>query len=128
MVPGEVAHRGPVADVPSAKLLGERRLHGAPVLAVGFAVGVEGERRSLLVALCLRVVGRHHGAAVGGASDPAPLVEPQTLVARAEGAIIVETSRVVIANRGVLLVEVVARRREAEATVSVDRGQYGREC
>ena len=58
------------------KPLGERGLHRCPVLAVGFAVGVVGKLRALLVTLRFRVVRRHCGATVGGATEPAPLVEP----------------------------------------------------
>ena len=127
MVPGEVAHRGRVANVPSAKLLGKRGLHGAPVLAVWFAVSVEGELRGILVTLRPRVVHRHLGATVGGTADPATLIEPEALVACAEGAIIVEAFGVGIANRGVLVVEVVARRREGETAMRVDCGQHNPE-
>ena len=47
------------------------------------------------------VVRRHRGAAIGRAADPAALVEPEALVAGAEGAIVVPAGRFV-AYGGVL--------------------------
>lgn len=88
-------------------------------------VRVVGEFPALRVPFRLWVVRRHPRAAIGRAADPAALVEPEALVAGAEGTIVVEAVRRMVANRRVFVAVVVSRWRECETCVRVHYGRKG---